>query len=358
MTSKVYFIKTSTNQGRQNISEKARKLFTAANLAPHFHKNDFTAVKVHVGEHRNNTYLPAPCIKGLVDELLKLKTKPFLTDTTTLYSGKRHNALDHTHLACQHGFSKEALGIPFICADGLLGTAQIAVKIDGQLNKEVFIAPAIVHCQSILSIAHFTGHCAAGAGATLKTLGMGCASKKGKMKQHAALTLSITDDCTLCRLCLQHCPAGAITLRKTKARIDKNKCIACAQCLALCRFDAVKCNWGQETKILQKNIAEYALGALKAKQNKAAFFNFLLSVTKDCDCSDQPDLPKIADDIGILASTDPVAVDKAALDLIEKTTGKKLQQLLGNDELDPQHQIRHAQHIGLGTTNYELIHLE
>jgi len=355
MSSKVYFIKASIKDGEKVISKKARKLFKAGGFAGCFEENDFTAVKVHVGEDGNNTHIPAPCIKGLVDELLKLKTKPFVTDTTTLYVGQRHNAIDHSNLAAKHGFGPEVLGVPFVVPDGLFGTSEIPVEIDGEIDKQVFIASGIVRCQSLLSVAHFTGHPAACAAATLKTLGMGCASKRGKMKQHAALKLSISNDCTRCGVCFEHCPADAITLDDVKAHIDQDKCIGCAECMAMCRFGAVKCNWGPECEVLQKSIAEYALGTLKGKEDKAAFFNFLLSVTKNCDCFDMPDMGKIVDDIGIAASRDPVAVDKAALDLVENKAGRKLAELLENDELDPRYQIEHAERIGLGSSSYELI---
>jgi uncharacterized Fe-S center protein len=358
MDSKVYFIKASVSDGEKAISKKARKLFKAGGFADCFEENDFTAVKVHVGEGGNNTYTTAPRIKGLVDELLALKTKPFVTDTSTLYVGQRHNAIDHTILAAKHGFSMDGLGIPFISPDGLLGTSERTVEVNGQINKEVFIAYDIARCQSILSVAHFTGHVAAGLGATLKTLGMGCASKKGKMKQHAALKLSISDDCTHCCVCFDYCPAGAITLDDVKAHIDQDKCIGCAECLAACKFGAVKCNWGQETEVLQKSIAEHALGALKGKENRAVFFNFLLSMTKDCDCFDAPNMRKIVDDIGIAASTDPVAVDSAALDLVQKKAGCKLAELLENDKLNPRCQIEHAERIGLGSSSYELIKID
>jgi uncharacterized Fe-S center protein len=358
MSSKVYFIKASINDGEKVISKKARKLFKAGGFAGCFEENDFTAVKVHVGEDGNNTHIKAPCIKGLVDELLKLKTRPFVTDTTTLYVGQRHNAIDHSNLAAKHGFGPEVLGIPFVVPDGLFGTSEIPVEINGEIDKKVFIAAGIVQCQSLLSVAHFTGHPAACAAATLKTLGMGCASKKGKMKQHAALKLSISNDCTRCGVCFEHCPADAITLDDVKAHIDQAKCIGCAECMAMCRFGAVKCNWGPECEVLQKSIAEYALGTLKGKEDKAAFFNFLLSVTKDCDCFDTPNMGKIVEDIGIAASRDPVALDKATLDLVENKAGLKLAELLGNDELDPCYQIEHAERIGLGSSSYELIEVD
>jgi uncharacterized Fe-S center protein len=357
MASKVYFIKASISDGEQVISEKARKLFKAGSFSVCFRENDCTAVKVHVGEAGNTTYTKAPCIRGLVEELLALKTKPFLTDTTTLYVGQRHNAIDHAVVAAEHGFSFDGLGIPFIVTDGLFGTSEMPVDIDGEIDKQVYIAAGIVQSQSLLSVAHLTGHVASCLGATLKTLGMGCASKRGKMKQHAALTLDIGDDCTRCGVCYEHCPADAITLDGVKAHIDQDRCIGCAECMAVCRFGAVVCNWGEEDEVLQKGIAEHALGVLKGKENRAAFFNFLMSVTKDCDCFDKPDMDRIVDDIGIAASMDPVALDKATLDLTENKAGKKLANLIGNDKLDPRYQIEHAERIGLGSSSYELIEI-
>ena len=358
MASIVYLIRAFRDEGDEAISEKARVLFRKAGFADCFRENDLTALKVHVGEHGNTTYITAPCIRGLAAELLELKTKPFVTDTTTLYVGQRHNAVDHAALAAKHGFDLNGLGIPWIAPDGLSGTSAEVVKIDGEINKKVYIAEGIARCQSILSLAHFTGHVAAGLGATLKTIGMGCASKHGKMAQHAALTLDIGDDCTSCGVCAEYCPADAITLDDVRAHIDQDKCIGCAECMAMCRFGAVRCNWGQETEVMQKSMAEHAFGALKGKEDRAVFFNFLLSVTKDCDCFSTPRMPKIVKDIGILASTDAVAVDAAALDLVENNTGRTLGALIRNKQLDPRCQIRHAESMGLGSSTYELVEIE
>ena len=358
MSSKVFFIKAAVKDGEQLISQKARKLFKAGKFGRCFKQGDFTVVKVHVGEPPNNTYIKSPCIKGLVEELLVLKTKPFIADTSTLYTGRRHNAIDHTILAHEHGFNVSTLGIPFIAPDGIFGTSETPVQIDGELNKEVLIASDIIRCQSILSIAHFTGHPAACAAATLKTLGMGCSSRKGKMRQHSALRPAVTKNCTLCGDCFDHCPADAITLGKVKAQINKDKCIGCGECVAVCRFGAVKYDWGVENPIIQKSIAEHALGVLKDKKDRFASFNFVMSVTGDCDCFDRKDMTKIIDDIGILASTDPVAVDKASIDIVQKRSSKTIAELLGKKEMDPRFQIEHAERIGLGTTDYQLIEVD
>ena len=358
MVSKVFFIKAGGGDSEDVISDKACELFEKGGFASCFKAGDFTAVKIHVGEPPNNTYVGPACIKGLVEELVGLKTKPFVTDTSTLYTGRRHNAIDHSILASEHGFDVAGLGVPFIAPDGLFGTAETAVEINGQLNKEVFIASDLVRCQSILSIAHFTGHPATCAAATIKTLGMGFSSRKGKMRQHSVLKPVVNERCTRCGECYEYCPVDAITVDDIKAHIDQDKCIGCAECLAVCRFGAVQFDWGAQNQMLHKNIAEHALGVIKGKEDRSAFFNFIISVTDGCDCFSRADMSNIVDDIGIVASTDPVAVDKASIDLVQNKAGKTIAELLSNENLDSRYQLEHGRHIGLGSTDYELIELD
>ena len=135
----------------------------------------------------------------------------------------------------------------------------------------------------------------------------------------------------------------------------QDKCIGCAECVAMCRFDAVEYDWKQESEILQKSVAEHALGVLRGKEGRAVFFNFLVSMTRDCDCFDRAHMPTMVPDIGIVASTDPVAVDRAAIEMVETRGGRKLATLIGNAKLDWRHQIEHAVRIGLGRAEYECI---
>jgi uncharacterized protein len=357
MLPKVYFTRAAIEDGEKVISDKAKRLFKEAGFAKCFRKNDFTAVKVHIGEKGNKTYIKAPCLKGLVDELVSLKTKPFLTDTSTLYLGKRHNAIDHAILAHEHGFGMAGLGIPFISPDGIYGTSETIVKINGELNKEVSIAYDIARVQSLLAISHVTGHLGTCMAATLKTLGMGCASRKGKMRQHAAFKPNIdTEKCVGCGECYRHCPEFAINMKDLKSHIDKDKCVGCAECLAVCRFGAVQHDWEQDIKILECSVAEHAKGVLAGKEDRAAFINFAISITKDCDCMGNPDT-NIVKDIGILGSTDPVAVDAAAIDLMEKTAGKPLDKISAYPNLNGKWQLEHGEKIGLGSRKYTLVEI-
>ena len=176
------------------------------------------------------------------------------------------------------------------------------------------------------------------------------------MRQHSAVKPSVNKSaCTLCGQCEKYCPEHAITLDDIQAHIDQDKCIGCAECVAVCRFRAVEYDWRADKEGLQRNIAEHALGALTGKEDRAAFFNYAIAVTIDCDCLGSPDIRRIVPDIGILASTDPVAVDKAALDLIEEAGSAELEALIERQDLTPSWQIEHGVKIGLGSAEYELI---
>ena len=136
------------------------------------------------------------------------------------------------------------------------------------------------------------------------------------------------------------------------AVINEKICIGCGECLAVCRFEAVRYNWQTSSEELQKKMAEHALGVVLNKKDKICYLNFLINITKDCDCFNVVQQP-IMKDIGILASTDPVAIDKASLDLVEQHAGKSLIKM-SYSSLDPMVQLKHGEKIGLGTMDYEL----
>jgi uncharacterized Fe-S center protein len=351
--SKVFFTSLTAGDRTKEIEEKLLKLCDAVGLASRIDKTDLVAIKMHFGERGNVTHIQPKLIRPLVKFITKIGAKPFLTDTTVLYKSPRSDAISHLRVAHEHGFTIDKVGAPVIIADGLVGDAEDDVAIPGKLFKTVSLAREILKANALIVVTHVTGHMACGLGGTIKNLGMGLASRKGKMRQHSAIKPEVIDSkCTACELCITWCPEAAITMQDGTAVIDSKKCNGCGECLTVCRFNAICYDWNVSNKNLQKRIAEHALGAVIGREHKCVYFNYIITVTKDCDCFGKKMIP-IMPDIGVLASTDPVAVDQATLDMIQSHAGKSFRQMAYSN-VDETYQLRHGEKIGLGVMEYEL----
>jgi uncharacterized Fe-S center protein len=353
MPENVYFIKATDNEKDEALCARLQALIRKKDLLGFITDKDLTAVKTHFGESPDLGF-PRPCyVKMLGQEVQGKGGAPFLTETSTLYKGNRDNAVKHIAHAHAQGFDFAATGMPIIMADGLFGDEEYAMPINGRFYKSVHIAALLAKCNALIALSHFTGHLAAGFGATLKNLGMGCASRKGKMEQHSTSKPKINKKkCTACGTCVDWCPQDAISLEDDHAKIDSALCIGCGECLAMCRFDAVKYNWGATYEDLQKKIVEHALGVYALHSRKSLYINIATRISKDCDCMGHS-FKKIAPDVGILISRDPVAVDAATLDLVEKMTGSTIQQMAY--DIPYRVQLDYAGELGFGSPDYTLI---
>ena len=356
MKSKVYFIPIRDSAAVAEQAEKMKKIVDFSKVENIVSAEDFVGIKFHVGEGENKTRVAPELIKVVVDKVKEKKGQAFLTETSTLYKGERENAVKHIMHAYKQGFGIESVGAPFVMADGLLGNTEHEVEINGELNKTVKIAKEVVNTDAMVVISHPTGHIITGVGACIKNLGMGFASRQGKMRQHSQMKPTIKKDCRFCKKCISWCPEVAISEKNNKAYIDSNKCIGCGECIAVCNFDAVTYDYDNDSEFVQKSMAEYAYGAVKDKKEKMFYFNVMINMTKECDCYG-PLQPKIIPDIGILASSDPVAIDKATLDLTCEANGENLGKISFSYH-DPFIQIKHAEKLGMGSSEYELIEIE
>ena len=357
MKPEVFFIPMDANEKSKLIHAKVNSLYEKADLGNCVEKKDLVALKIHFGEKGNVTHIPAKFTIPIIKNIHKNGGKPFFTDTNVLYRSSRADAVSHLKLAEEHGFSINKCGAPVIITDGLRGSNEIEVNINGKIFNNVFIATEAITANAMFVITHVTGHIATGLGGVLKNLGMGLASRKGKLRQHSSVKPWIDKPkCTSCEQCIQWCPENAIKLVDGKAFIKTEICIGCGECLAVCRFDAVKYNWKISNDDLQKKVAEHALGAVTNKAGKVAYISFLINITKDCDCFGTVQKP-VMPDIGILASKDPLAVDQASLDLIKRYSGGKSLRELSYPDIDETVQLSHAQKIGLGSRDYELIEI-
>ena len=351
----VYLRRVDPHQPPSEWPDAVGKLLDACKPFGFVKRNDLAAIKVHVGEPGVTTYLP-PEVGGVVARALRAaKARPFFTDTAVLYTGPRSHGVGHCEVAAKHGFTLERAGAVFVPADGIEGDQQVEVDIDGQHFRKIGVAQAIAAADCMVAVSHATGHLASGLAATLKNLGMGCASRKGKLLQHSDTKPFVKrDHCTACEQCIDHCPSGALsTDSANKAVMDESKCIGCAECIAQCRSDAIGFRWDASSKGLQEKMAEHALGVVTALEGRLTYLLGIVNLTRDCDClSGAPS--RVAPDIGFALSSDPVALDQAAMDLIAAETGKRLDQL-SYPALDGTIQLAYAERIGLGKREHTIV---
>lgn len=363
--SKVYF--TNMHATRQeNLQQKLYRLLKTAGIETIDFNRKYTAIKIHFGEPGNLSYLRPNFAKTIVDVVKELNGKPFLTDCNTLYVGARKDALEHTSTAYLNGFSPFSTGCHVIIGDGLKGTDDILVAVQGgEYIKEAKIGRAIMDADIILSLNHFKGHELTGFGGALKNIGMGCGSRAGKMEMHSSGKPHISKKrCVGCGICTKECAQNAITLTDDKASIDHAKCVGCGRCIGVCPMDAIRPASDESNDILDKKMAEYAWAVLNERPH--FHISLAIDISPYCDCHSENDIP-IVPDVGMFASFDPVALDKACADavnnqpvmagsLLEKSGCKHHDHFTNvSPETDWMVTIDHAVKIGLGSKDYELI---
>lgn len=363
--STVYFIDLRAGF-KENFLQKLNRLADTAGLSDVVKPRDLVAIKLHFGETGNTAFIRPIFIRRIVDALKAAGANPFLTDANTLYAGTRGNAPQHLSSAICNGFAFSVVGAPLVIADGLRGKSETPVVINQKRFKRVYIGSEIVRADALVSVAHFKCHELAGFGGTIKNVGMGCASRKGKMAQHSTLCPKVKKKkCIGCGDCAAHCAHRAILIRDSKANIRPDRCVGCGECILICPESAIDVRWNQSIPVFMENMVEYTLGVLKKKTGKALFLNFITNVTPACDCLPTSDAP-IVPDVGVVASRDPVAIDQASADLVNQQRGLKGSRLktglkAGADkfkavypEVDWERQLDYAEQIGLGTRSYRL----
>lgn len=365
---KVYYCDLHTGFN-MNLLQKLKKLMLAAGIKNIDFQDKFAAIKIHFGEPGNLAYLRPNYAKVMADLVKELGGKPFLTDCNTLYVGRRKNALDHLDAAYENGFNPFATGCHCIIADGLKGTDETLVPIDGDYVKAAKIGTAIMDADILLTLTHFKGHEETGFGGTLKNIGMGCGSRAGKMEMHYDGKPVIDQaSCIGCHQCAKICGQDAIFYTDdNKASINYDRCVGCGRCIGACNVDAISPDNGSANDLLNKKIAEYAYAVVKDRPN--FHVSLVIDVSPNCDCHDENDLPIIGD-VGMFASFDPIALDQACADMANKAP------IIPDSVLDhqPQHAhdhfinnhpdtdwrvcLEHGEKLGMGSRAYDLIKID
>jgi len=383
--SKVYYSTLRLEAGDTH-AKKLRKLVEAAGIEMIDFERKFTAIKLHFGESGNVAYLRPNYAKVIVDLVREQGGWPFLTDSNTLYPGRRKNALEHLELAYEHGFSPFSTGCHIIIGDGLTGSDEVLVPIEGGIRlKEAKIGRAIMDADILISLTHFKGHMAMGFGGTIKNIGMGCSSRAGKLEMHSASGPVIhAKKCTGCAKCARYCASDAISYHNQIAVIDPDLCTECGHCISACATDAISTAWDGSNDMLDEKVAEYTKAILSGRPH--FHVSLAIDITPDCDCYGSNDLP-VVPNIGMFASFDPVALDVACADAVNaqpvlegSVLADKLARVSGGHSHDEAHQTEthstelhpdyfstifprtnwrtttaHAEKIGLGSSSYQLI---
>ena len=389
----VYFT-NFRSYGHESQIDKLKRLIKRAGIGQIDFENKFVAIKIHFGELGNLSFLRPNYARAVADVVKELGGKPFLTDCNTLYVGSRKNALEHIDCAYQNGFTPYATGCHVIIADGLKGTDEALVPVkNGEYVKEAKIGQALMDADIVISLTHFKGHEQAGFGGCMKNLGMGGGSRAGKMEQHAAGKPSVTTEaCIGCHACERICAHGAVSFEDTRerelpngqtrtvhvAKIDHSRCVGCGRCIGACNQDAIAPEYDAAVDVLNCKIAEYTQAVVQDRPN--FHISIAMDISPNCDCHPENDTP-IVPDLGMFASFDPVAIDQAAIDMAlaqpalpntELTDMRAKLEAAGGIPEHCQHDhfnmthpdtnwrscIEHAEKIGLGTSDYELIEVK
>ncbi|MCL2063065.1 MAG: DUF362 domain-containing protein [Candidatus Cloacimonetes bacterium] len=335
---KVFFYGTKTSDFLE-IGAIARSLLEKIVDENDFKFDNNVPLKVHFGEEGNVTYVPAIAYDAIIDYLESKNVNTSFIETNVLYRGQRTTKTLHLKLAHNHGFTR----VPIVIADGETGESYYEAEINKEYLKKCKLGLEFQNYNQFVICSHFKGHVLAGFGGALKNLCMGFAARGGKMEQHSqTLPTVLESKCINCGVCAEHCDADAIKLFK-KAYIDKQLCIGCAKCIAVCVTGAIYHDWNSDHFF--EKMAEYAFAATLGKKN--IYINFVLNITKDCDCfSSKMDFE--AENVGIFASLDPVALDTACLDVLQKNSKSKI--------FDKGRKIlTHAEKIGVGNMKYVLV---
>jgi uncharacterized Fe-S center protein len=349
----VFFLPTSGRDGPYRVGELVARLFGRLRVEEHWDRRARIALKVQVGERGRPAPLAPAWLAPLARRLHDRGLLPFYTDTCSLYRGELSNAVTQLRHAAERGFVPANAGAVYLVADGVAGEAQHNVAVPGRHLARVDVATAAAAAAGLVVLSHCSGHLQSGFAGAIMSLGHGLAPRAAKLLQTEALKPKIdTALCAGCGVCMEVCSFAAIGLVEGRGAIDHELCSGCGQCMTVCYLEGIRPDMAAGSPLFQERVAEHALGVVADKPNRSAYLNFLLGVTRN-DAGVGQTEPALFPDIGILASTDPVAVDQAALDLITEVTGRPLAGWVG-DQPDPEPQIAHAERIGLGWRQYEL----
>jgi len=340
--SRVYSMETDgrSHSSATGLVQQMVSVFEAAGFDQLIRPGDTVAIKLHCGEWNNTAYLRPVYARTLADRIKALGGRPFVCDTTTqTYSlaSSRATALDLLITAERNGYTSATLGCPFIAADGYNGTDDVRIDLpEGYILQEAYIAKAIALADAMIVLTHFKGHPLGVVGGSIKNLGIGAQSKRGKMNVHMGghprygfgpatdfhpERCKGRSGCERWEICESACPYGLFHVTEDSIEWDRELCVDCLAHLGANRWCGVTDNPEITAQAACAAMADGCLAAVKAVgRDKVGFINMAIDVSPACDCVGFADMP-IVPHLGVFASTDPVALDRATLDKAKDAPG-------------------------------------
>lgn len=369
MKSTVYFASIRAGAFDYNYGPvgKFEELLNRLELSRYIAEGEYVAVKMHLGSPGAYRIIRPVFLRKLVEAIKNAGGRPFITDSV------RIPGLEYLEVARNNGINELSVGAPVILADGIFGRDHVMVP-SGPILGEIGIAAAIHDAPAMVVVSHCKGHMASAYGGAIKNLGMGGAASRDRNgvaqrgRMHFLHNAELTwhrEKCSRCLQCVSTCPHECINFENEDMIINQEKCARCGRCARVCPEAALVLP--QNDELFQRSLAETAGAVLSTfGQKKVVYLNFLTDIQPECDCMPMADAP-VVPDIGILASDDIVAVERATLDLISRaqvindstagdrgiTSAENIFKAIHGK--DPYIQVRAAAELGLGSMDYELV---
>lgn len=362
MASKVLFapMAYSRYEASQTLPEKFIRILKKTGLAEKVNGKT-VAIKMHVGDGVNYSTIPPVFVRKLVDFIKSNNGDCFITDH---YVYSRHPE--------RRGYTESNLGCPVLDDCGHLGKYYYTKEVNFRTFKHVDVAGLIHDADMLIDFSHVKGHGSCGYGGACKNIAMGCVTDRTRREIHGlegGLVWS-KEKCTYCKKCIEACNHNANSFseegRNGNYMVNYHNCTLCQHCVKVCPVHAITLD-SHDYADFQMGMAICTKTVLDTfEPGNVYYINVLTAITAICDCWGLT-TPSLVPDIGIMASDDIVAIERASLDAIKiedlipvgvpqgwELTGEGhlFQQLHGKD---PYVQLEALEKVGLGSQKYELV---